>query len=269
MAKLTIMGKRTMLLFLAIVTVWLALPPAENSTHARILYQTDTSPLNSTSPINIEQRNSQGTPTNGSTQNESPLNRAITQEGVDQQSTPVVTPEPLPVVPALTTTVTTTVTTVTVTSTLTVTPTSTAAESQIELTATDIPATPSPTEVIATQTATQVSTPTQPPTIQPTEEATEVPATAVEPVQENAYTPEDNVFQESSNEGTMSFEEVKVNQTVANSVVGSDPFDSLFSLESMILALLCMIFVSINGLGLAALVVTILYIRSRRDQPYL
>lgn len=259
MVKLTIMGKRTMLLFLAIATIWLTLPPAKNSTYAHILYQTDTSPLDSTSPLNIEQRNSQGTPTNGSTQNESPLNRATTQEDAQQQNTPEATDRPLPELPALTATVT-------AAPMLTATTTLTATESQVDVTLTDVPPTSTPTAVLTVaETATQVSTPTEPPREQPTE----VPATAVEPVQENAYTPEDNVFQESSNEEAMGFEEVKVNQTVANSAVDSDPFDSLFSLESMILALLCMIFVSINGLGLAALVVTILYIRSRRDQPYL
>lgn len=263
MVKLTIMGKRTMLLFLAIATIWLTLPPAKNSTYARILYQTDTSPLDSTSPLNIEQRNNQGVPATGSTQNESPLNRATTQEDAQQQNTPEATDRLLPELPALTATVT-------AAPMLTATTTLTATESQVDVTLTDVPPTLTPTAVLTvTETATQVSTPTETPTEQPTEVPTEAPTIDVEPTRENAYTPEDDIPQVNSNEGMMGFEEMKVNQTVTNSAVGSDPFGSLFSLESMILALLCMIFISINGLGVVALVVTILYIRSRRDQPYL
>lgn len=41
----------------------------------------------------------------------------------------------------------------------------------------------------------------------------------------------------------------------------------LFSIEMIILGFLCLIFLSINGLGVAALVVTLLYIRSRQEQP--
>lgn len=47
-----------------------------------------------------------------------------------------------------------------------------------------------------------------------------------------------------------------------------DPLESLFSLQNLILGLLCLIFLSINGLGLTALIVTLFYVRSRREQPY-
>ncbi|MEM7128964.1 MAG: hypothetical protein AAF702_21710 [Chloroflexota bacterium] len=45
----------------------------------------------------------------------------------------------------------------------------------------------------------------------------------------------------------------------------SVPFDGLLQVESLILSLLCLIFLSINGLGLTALVVTLFYVRSRRE----
>ncbi len=259
MSKINLTGKQIVLLILASVTIWLARPSTIELAHAHPLGQADSSPLESPSQENAEQRNSQGDSANQSTQNQSPLTTLELQESNAQQGQPIVT------------------TVSTVEPTATVVPTETSTETPIPLPSATLAIEPTeaqpplpPTEIV---TDTLASPSTQPPLVsdeevfeEPSEEPTQVPA-GVEPEIENAYPPEDDaVPRENSTTGSLV---VGPSQGTSASVdrlnATADPFRDLLSLESMILALLCLIFVSINGLGVVALVVTMLYIRSRRD----
>lgn len=141
---------------------------------------------------------------------------------------------------------------------------------------TDTPApTDTPTEA-PSPTDTPAPTHTTVPTATATTEAVLPPPTETP---EDAFVPEDDAMSRSMAEDRQEVPNTVTPSSLANSTIpvavqpatttaAIDPLGAIFTTEAVILGLLCLIFLSINGLGVAALVVTLLYIRSRREQPY-
>ena len=180
-------------------------------------------------------------------------------------------------------------------------PTFTPEPSQVELIPTETPtqlptavptepatATPEPTatqiEAPIEEEAAPTDVPTDAPTIAPFNEQPVEPSPpddgqepANRSADELAASAEDNSSTDnSSTEGTPLAEVDPLALTNSDTVqtlqlvteAGAAPMNSLFTIESMLLSLLCLVLISINGLGVTALIVTLLYIRSRRDQSY-